>query len=103
AEASRLYTQALELVFDEDRRRTLEVKRLASQGTAREGVVALLIGDGDLPPAWDAAAPLLQAWSDSHPTDDLTPYLIGRNQLLAGRYADAIKYLDHSVSFVAGL
>ncbi len=102
-EAYRLYTQALELVFDEDRRRTLEVKRLASQGTARDGVIALLIGDADWPPAWDAAAPLLQAWSDSHPTDDLTPYLIGRNLLLAGRYPDAIKYLDHSLSFPPAL
>ena len=102
-EAYRLYTQALALVFDEDRRRTLEVKRLASRGTVRDAVITLLIGSPDWPPGWDAAAPLLQAWSDSHPTDDLAPYLIGRNLLLAGRYPDAIRYLDHALSFVPAL
>jgi formylglycine-generating enzyme required for sulfatase activity/tetratricopeptide (TPR) repeat protein len=103
AAAHALYTEALELVFDEDRRRTLEVKRLASDGTAREAVIALLIGNGDWPPAWDVAAPLLQAWADAHPTDDVAPYLIGRNVLLAGRYPDAMKYLDRSLSFTPAL
>lgn len=98
AEAKPFYTQALELVFDEDRRRTLEVKRLAAEGTARDAVVALLIGNGDWPPAWDVAAPLLQSWADLHPQDDLAPYLIGRNLELAGRYPDAVRYLDRSIS-----
>lgn len=104
ADAARgLYTKALELVFDEDRRRTLEVKRLATEGTARDALVALLIGGPDDPPSWDVAAPLLQAWLDTHPTDDLTPYLIGRNLFLAGRYADALPYLNRSLSFLPKL
>jgi formylglycine-generating enzyme required for sulfatase activity/tetratricopeptide (TPR) repeat protein len=98
AGAHALYTRALDLVFDEDRRRTLEVKRLAADGTARDAVIALLIGDADWPPGWDVAAPLLQAWSDAHPSDDLAPYLVGRNLLNAGRYPEVIKYLDRSLS-----
>jgi len=104
ADAARdLYTKALDLVFDEDRRRTLEVKRLASEGTATEALVALLIGDDDDPPSYDVAAPLLQAWLDTHPTDDLAPYLIGRNLYLAGRYADAKSYLNRSLAFLPKL
>jgi formylglycine-generating enzyme required for sulfatase activity len=102
-EARALYTSALELVFDEDRRRTLEVKRLASEGTARDAIIALLVGGKDDPPGWDVAAPLLQAWLDTHATDDIAPYLIGRNLLLAGRYSEAVPYLDRSLSFMPRL
>lgn len=101
--ARALYTKALELVFDEDRRRTLEVKRLASEGTATDGIVALLIGSDAEPPGWDVAAPKLQAWLDSHPTDDVAPYLIGRNLYLGGRYAEAQNYLNRALSFLPKL
>lgn len=96
--ARALYSKALELVFDEDRRRTLEVKRLAAEGTATDGIVALLIGGAAEPPGWDVAAPKLQSWLDQHPTGDVAPYLIGRNLYLSGRYAEAEQYLNRSLA-----
>ena len=103
AEAKARYTAALELVFDEDRRRTLEVKRRAAEGTGERAIVALLVGDAELAPSWDVAAPLIQAWADHSPEDDVPAYLIGRNLLLAGRYAEAAAYLDHSLALTPAL
>ncbi|HEY3500235.1 MAG TPA: SUMF1/EgtB/PvdO family nonheme iron enzyme [Polyangiaceae bacterium] len=98
AQAQELYGRALELVFDTDRRRTLEVKRLASVGPGHRAIGALLIGDAETGPSYDVAAPLLQAWSDADPSHDLPRYLIGRNLFLIGRSADAAKYLDESLA-----
>jgi formylglycine-generating enzyme required for sulfatase activity len=96
--ARRLYETALGLVFDGDRTRTLEVKLLAAKGTGREAVVALLIGDPELGASWEVAAPLIQAWADQRPRDDIPPYLIGRNLMTSGRYAEAARYLDQSLA-----
>ena len=103
AQAKELYRRALELVFDTDRRRTIEVKMLASEGPGQRAVGALLIGDAETGPSYDVAAPLIQAWSDADPTHDLPRYLIGRNLLLTGRYADAAKYLDESLKLPSKL
>jgi formylglycine-generating enzyme required for sulfatase activity len=95
--ASELYTSALDAVFDEDHRRTLEVKRLAAEGPGGRAVVALLVGDGVLAPGWAFAAPALQAWADAE-SNDVPLYLIGRNLQILGRYAEAVKYLDRSLA-----
>lgn len=97
-EAAALYGESLARVFDEPRRRTLDVKRYAAADHGRDAVVALLIGDAELGPSWDVAAPLLQAWADRDETDDVPLYLIGRNLLQAGRYRDAARYLDGSIT-----
>jgi tetratricopeptide (TPR) repeat protein len=101
--ARALYTRALELTFDEDRRRTLEVKQAATSGRGRTAVVTLLIGSAEQPPSWDAAAPLIQAWADSDATTDVPSYLIGRNLLNTGRYRAATAYLDQSLALAATL
>jgi tetratricopeptide (TPR) repeat protein len=94
AQARELYARTLELTFDEDRRRTLEVKRWACGTAAESAIVALLIGSRDTAPGWESAAPRLQAWSDREFLNDLPTYLIGRNLLNGGHYADAAAYLD---------
>jgi len=101
--AQNLYTRALDLSFDEDRRRTLEVKHAAAAGRGRRAIVTLLVGAGGQPPAWDAAAPLIQAWGDRDFTTDVPSYLIGRNLLNAGRYREAAEYLDHSLTLAPTL
>jgi tetratricopeptide (TPR) repeat protein len=97
-EAAALYGESLARVFDESRRRTLDVKRYAASDRGREAVLALLVGDAELGPSWDVAAPLIQAWADRDPSDDVPLYLIGRNLLLAGRYREAARYLDGSLA-----
>ena len=92
-QAKALYTRALDLTFDEDRRRTLEVKRWASGTPAQKPVVALLIGTPDTPASWEVAAPLIQGWADHELFDDVPAYLIGRNLLNGGHYAEAAGYL----------
>jgi tetratricopeptide (TPR) repeat protein len=93
-QAKELYARTLELTFDEDRRRTLEVKQWASGTAAAPAIVALLIGTRDTPPGWESAAPRLQAWSDREFLNDVPTYLIGRNLLNGGHYAEAASYLD---------
>jgi tetratricopeptide (TPR) repeat protein len=92
--AKPLYTRALDLTFDEDRRRTLEVKRWASGTGAQKAVVALLIGTPDTPGSWEVAAPLIQGWADREFLYDVPTYLLGRNLLNGGHYAEAARYLD---------
>jgi formylglycine-generating enzyme required for sulfatase activity len=101
--AKTLYAEAEKLVFSEDRARTLHVKSLASDGAGRDAIVALLIGDGELPPSFEVAAPLIQVWADREPFHDLPPYLIGRNLFTSGRYKDAARYIDQSLALDARL
>jgi formylglycine-generating enzyme required for sulfatase activity len=98
-EAAKLhFAEAQKLVFAEDRQRTLDVKRLAAEGSGRDAIVALLVGEDDLGPAWDVAAPLIQAWAEREPSSDIPPYLLGRNVLATGRYKHAAGYFDRSLA-----
>jgi tetratricopeptide (TPR) repeat protein len=97
-QAEALYAKSAARVFDEARRRTLDVKRYAATDRGREAIVALLVGDRELGPSWDVAAPLIQAWADRDPSDDVPLYLIGRNLVLAGRYREGARYLDSSLA-----
>jgi formylglycine-generating enzyme required for sulfatase activity len=98
ARARELYAQALELVFDEDRRRTLQVKQIGADGPGRRAIVALLIGERELAPGWELAAPLIQEWAAAEPANGTPHYLIGRNLLLGRNYAGAIPYFDRALS-----
>jgi tetratricopeptide (TPR) repeat protein len=97
-QADALYAKSAARVFDEARRRTLDVKRYAASDRGREAIVALLVGDRELGPSWDVAAPLIQAWAARDPSDDVPLYLIGRNLVLAGRYREGARYLDGSLA-----
>jgi formylglycine-generating enzyme required for sulfatase activity len=103
APAKAHYQAAEKLVFSEDRLRTLEVKSLASEGPGRAAIVSLLIGQGDFPPSYEVAAPLIQAWADKEPEHDLPPYLIGRNLVTLGRHAESALQLDRSLALEARL
>jgi formylglycine-generating enzyme required for sulfatase activity len=100
--ARHLYAQVLELVFDEDRRRTVEVKQVSATGPGRRAIVALLIGERDLLPGWAIAAPLIQQWAAAEPTNGTPWYLIGRNLLLDGHYAESIPYFERALSLASG-
>jgi tetratricopeptide (TPR) repeat protein len=94
ADAMAAYRQVAALDADDDRRRTMEVKTLAAGYGPREGKAlrALLIGDPQLGPSWDEAAPLLGAQAADG--DPLAQYLVGRNLWLHGRAAAALGYLN---------
>lgn len=97
SEAKRTYDELASLLVDEDRLRTLDVKRLATAGILREAIVTLLIGEA-LGPSWDAAAPLLGEHAALTPAEGLASYLIGRNLMARGRLEDAARHLDRAVS-----
>jgi hypothetical protein len=90
------YDELAREIADEDRLRTLDVKRLAVDGVAREAIIALLIGD-ELGPSWDVAAPKLGEWSMLEPDSGLADYLVARNLYHRGRFKDAALYLDRAL------
>lgn len=93
--AAEAYSQVSKLDADEDRQRTIDVKILAAFGKPDDGKRALLIGDPELGPSWDEAAPLLGAQAESG--DPLAQYLVGRNLWLHGRPVAALAYLDRAL------
>ncbi len=99
AEADPLYESASKLLFDEGRLRTITVKRWAKEGLAHDAVGALLVGDPELGPSWDVAGPLLAALDVKDPTESVGSYLLGRNLLQRGRFAEAKQYLDRALNF----
>jgi tetratricopeptide (TPR) repeat protein len=89
------YAAVGKLDADDDRQRTLEVKKLLAFAPADSGMRALLVGDPKTGPSWDEAAPRLGAESaEGHP---LSQYLLGRNLWLHGRPDAALNYLDLSL------
>jgi tetratricopeptide (TPR) repeat protein len=96
-EAKGFYGQAAERLFDEGRLRTLDVKRWVLGSPLKGAVDALLIGEPELGPSWDVAAPLLGNVDVRHPEQGLSAYLLGRNLLQRGRYHEAATYLDDAL------
>jgi tetratricopeptide (TPR) repeat protein len=96
-EAEELYAAASRVVFDEGRLRTLDVKRWAREGLAYEAIATLLVGNPELGPSWDVAAPLLGIWGEREPEQGVSSYLIGRNLMLRGRYFEAALHLDRAI------
>ncbi len=91
------YDELAKLLADEDRLRTLDVKRLATAGLARQSILALLIGDA-FGPSWDLAAAKLGEWSASDVRSGLADYLLAKNLYNRGRTADAALYLDRALA-----
>ncbi len=94
ARADAHYREIAKSVLDEDRLRTLDVKRASSSDLARGAIVALLVGTPRLGPDWAEAAARLQAWSDADPDDGTADYLLGRNFYNHGRWDEARVHLD---------
>ncbi len=94
ARADEHYRAVLAVTFDEDHRRTLDVKRLATSEPARDAVLALLVGGVTYGPGWDVAAIKLGQWIEQQPERGVAAYLVGRNLYLRRRWQDAARYLD---------
>lgn len=101
--ARKLYGELAALLVDEDRLRTLDVKKAAGAEVGQsersllyESVVKLLIGDAQ-GPSWDAAAPLLGERSALVANDGLPDYLIARNLLGRGRLRDAATHFERAL------
>jgi tetratricopeptide (TPR) repeat protein len=99
-EARSAYDAIAMIVVDEDRLRTLDVKRLPRTDIQREAVVALLVGDPLLGPGWDLAAPKLAEWAAAEPEQGTPEYLLGKNLYGRGRYSEAAQYLDRALAKV---
>jgi tetratricopeptide (TPR) repeat protein len=97
-DARAAYDAVAAIVVDEDRLRTLDVKRFAiDHEPGRRAIVALLIGDSVYGPSWDVAAPLLAEWQLLEPEQSLPPYLLGKNLYGHGRPVEAAGYLGRAV------
>ena len=98
AEARRDYDAVTEIVADEDRLRTLDVKRSPENEVQRRAVVDLLVGDPILGAAFEVAAPRLADWAREEPENGLPSYLLGKNLFGRGRYPEAAEYLDAALA-----
>ena len=97
-EARRDYDAVAEIVADEDRLRTLDVKRSPENELQRRAIVDLLVGDPVLGAAFEVAAPRLADWANAEPRNGLPSYLLGKNLFGRGRFTEAADYLDQALS-----
>jgi len=98
-EASRrAYDAVSEIVADEDRLRTLDVKRSPQNELQRRAIVDLLVGDPILGASFEVAAPRIAAWANAEPGNGLPSYLLGKNLFGRGRFAEAAEYLDQALA-----
>ena len=97
-DARRDYDAVAEIVADEDRLRTLDVKRSPENELERRAIVDLLIGDPILGAAFEVAAPSLADWANAEPDNGLPSYLLGKNLFGRGRFAEAATYLDAALA-----
>jgi tetratricopeptide (TPR) repeat protein len=101
-EARAAYDEVALVDADEDRQRTLDVKRATNDPELRRAIVELLVGDPRTGPSWDEAAPRLGAL-ERGATDGLPAYLLGRNLWGHGRVPAALSYLDRSIALGTSL
>jgi hypothetical protein len=82
-------------IIEEDRLRTLDVKRRAARNPFEaRALTALLIGDPERGTDPVLAFTLLGRWMAEVPGDGLPAYLIGRNLALEGSWQSAAELLD---------
>jgi tetratricopeptide (TPR) repeat protein len=98
ADARTDYDAVAAIVADEDRLRTLDVKRSPDNEQQRRAVVDLLIGDPILGAAFEEAAPRLADWASAEPDNGLPRYLLGKNLFGRGRFSEAAEYLDAALA-----
>ncbi|HET7545553.1 MAG TPA: tetratricopeptide repeat protein [Polyangiaceae bacterium] len=98
ADAQRDYDAVASIVADEDRLRTLDVKRSPQNELQRRAIVDLLVGDPLLGAAFEVAAPRLAEWADAEPENGLPSYLLGKNLFGRGRFLEAADYLDQALT-----
>ena len=103
ADARRDYDAVAVIIADEDRLRTLDVKRSPENETQRRAIVDLLIGDPVLGAAFEVAAPRLAEWAIAEPENGLPSYLLGKNLFGRGRFVEAAQYLDQALAKKLGL
>ncbi|MEI9940250.1 MAG: hypothetical protein WDO69_23780 [Pseudomonadota bacterium] len=97
-DARRDYAAVAAIVADEDRLRTLDVKRSPENEIQRRAIVDLLVGDPILGAAFEVAAPRLADWANQEPENGLPSYLLGKNLFGRGRFAEAADYLDQALA-----
>jgi len=97
-DARRNYDAVAAIAADEDRLRTLDVKRSPENDLERRAIVDLLIGDPVLGASFEVAAPRIAAWRAAEPGNGLPPYLLGKNLFGRGRFAEAAEYLDAALA-----
>jgi tetratricopeptide (TPR) repeat protein len=90
------YAEVAKIDADQDRQRTLEVKRKAALEKPTSGMRLLLIGDPKRGPSWDEAAPALGAEAASG--NALSQYLLGRNLWNHGRPEAALGFIDQALN-----
>jgi tetratricopeptide (TPR) repeat protein len=98
ADARRDYDAVAAIVADEDRLRTLDVKRSPENEIQRRAIVDLLVGDPILGAAFEVAAPRIADWANAEPENGLPSYLLGKNLFGRGRFAEAADYLDQALA-----
>jgi tetratricopeptide (TPR) repeat protein len=98
ADARKAYDAVAAIAADEDRLRTLDVKRSPENELERRAVVDLLIGDPVLGASFEVAAPRIAEWAAAEPKNGLPPYLLGKNLFGRGRFAEAAEYLDAALA-----
>jgi len=94
--ARELYAALARDLVDEDRLRTLDVKRSADEGIARDAVLALLVGE-EFGPSFEIAAGKLGEWSARDANSGLADYLLAKNLYNRARFKDAALYLDRAL------
>ena len=97
-DARRDYDAVARIVADEDRLRTLDVKRSPVTELQRRAIVDLLIGDPILGASFEVAGPRLAEWAVTEPENGLPSYLLGKNLFGRGRFLEAASYLDAALS-----
>jgi len=98
ADARLDYDAVAAIVADEDRLRTLDVKRSPENEIQRRAIVDLLVGDPVLGAAFEVAAPKIADWARAEPENGLPSYLLGKNLFGRGRFAEAADYLDQALA-----
>jgi len=97
-DARKDYDAVAAIAADEDRLRTLDVKRSPENELERRAVVDLLIGDPVLGASFEVAAPRIAEWAAAEPKNGLPPYLLGKNLFGRGRFSEAAEYLDAALA-----
>ncbi|HEX7671034.1 MAG TPA: SUMF1/EgtB/PvdO family nonheme iron enzyme, partial [Polyangiaceae bacterium] len=106
AEARRRYDEVAKLVVDQDRLRTLDVKRYAAsareedpreEGDGRRAIVDYLLGAPEAGRDAAEASANLGAWSERNPKLGMADYLLSRTYLGEGRLDLASRSLERAL------